>query len=136
VSLPRLALVVAGLVFLGLGTFLFFAPDTIGRLTGATRLQPMLVTELRATYGGLQIGLGLYFFVAASRGRWVRSALAAQVAVFGGLAGGRVAAMVLAREYSGLFLAIAAAELLGALLGGAGLRKARALMELNYSRRL
>jgi len=136
VSLPRLSLVVAGLVFLGLGAYLFYAPETIGRLTGATRLTPSLLTELRAMYGGLQIGLGLYFFVAASRGRWVRSALAAQVAAFSGMAVGRVIAMVLAREYSRFFLGLAAVELLGALLGAAGLRKARELMELNYSRRM
>jgi hypothetical protein len=135
VSLPRLSLTIAGILFVGFGGYLFYAPEALASLTKAPRLTALMVNEVRAMYGGLELGLGGFFLVAASRSRWVLPALAAQVAVFTGLAFGRLGGMVMDNAYPGVFVAFAVIELLLALLGVIGMRRARQRMELSYSHR-
>jgi hypothetical protein len=84
--------------------------------------------ELTAMYGGLQIGLGLFFLVAAGHARWIRAALAAQVAVFTGLAAGRCVGMILHGYTSTLFIALLTVELGGLLIGLMAFHRAKVMM--------
>jgi hypothetical protein len=92
-----------------------------------------LQAEIIAMYCGLQTGLGVFFLAAAARSRWVRAGLAAQIAVFTGLALGRLIGMVTRGVYSGLFVGSLILELVGALIGLIAFQRARALMKLNYA---
>ncbi|MGE0440238.1 MAG: DUF4345 family protein [Gemmatimonadales bacterium] len=114
--LPRLVLALSGLVFLCLGlAFLLFPEQLAGRVDLAAG-SAVGVVELQAISGGLEFGLGTFLLVAAFRVRWVRAALGAQVAGFGGLALGRSIGMLTA-GIGGVHLWFLAAELTGALFG-------------------
>ena len=65
-----IVLVLAGLGFLGFG--LWLAVDPVGGLAGVgiAGTSPAGVVELRAFYGGLEIGLGLFLLVCAARPDW------------------------------------------------------------------
>jgi hypothetical protein len=65
-----LVLVLAALGFLGFGLWLAF--DPVGGLAGVgiAGTTPAGVVELRAFYGGLEIGLGLFLLICAARPDW------------------------------------------------------------------
>ncbi len=133
-SLPRLSLVLAGLVFAGLGAYFLLQPGQVVRLLGLPNPPAVLRAELTAVYGGLQLGLGVFFLVAASRGRWVLPALAAQAFVFAGLAFGRIVGAIAQGESGRYFPVLLPVELVGLLLGLLGYRRARHLMATNAAR--
>jgi hypothetical protein len=130
-SLPRLSLVLAGALFLGFGLVFLFNPGLLFRTFNVLDPPRNLLAEVAAMYGGLEVGLGLFFLVCARRGRWVRPALAAQVAVFGGLAVGRLVGMAAHRPTSRIFLALVVLELVAAVVGLIAFRRAKALMAAN-----
>jgi hypothetical protein len=129
-SLPRLSLVVAGLVFLAFGVVFLFNTELLFRTFDVLDPPAPILAEVAAMYGGLEVGLGVFFLVCARRGRWVRPALAAQVAVFGGLAAGRLFGMVSNRAVNRMFVAFVLLEIAGAALGFIAFRRAKALMAL------
>lgn len=133
-SLPRVSLLVSGLLFAGLGGYFLFDPSQVSRLLGLPTPAAALRAELSAVYGGLQLGLGIFFLVSAARARWVRAALAAQIAVFAGLAAGRVLGLITQGVRSGLLLLLLVLELAGLLLGLAAFHRAKRLM-LEYAAR-
>ena len=63
-------LALAGLGFLGFGAWLVF--DPVGGLAGVgiAGTTPAGVIELRAFYGGLEIGLGLFLLLCAAQPDW------------------------------------------------------------------
>lgn len=133
-SLPRISLNVAGLVLLGFGAYFLYEPAQVARLLGVPAPPPELRAELAAVYGGLQLGLGAFFLVAARRGRWVLPGLAAQICAFLGLAIGRGLGMLTQGARTPLLVYLLALELGGALLGLLGFRRARQLMATNATR--
>ena len=135
-SFPRLSLVLSGLCFVGFGGWILYQPEQLFRILDLTRPPPILQVEIAAMYGGLELGLGVFFLVAAGRGRWVRAALAAQVATFGGLGVGRVIGMALHGPATRLYLGFLAFEIAGAVLGFFAFRQAGVLMARNYGRPL
>jgi hypothetical protein len=116
-----------------LGIAFLYDPVQLTRLLAAPRGPATLQAEIQAMYGGLELGIGVFFLVAAARSRWVRPALAVQVAVFSGLALGRIVGMVTRDVAGGLFVASLVLELVGALIGLIAFRRAKALMNLNYA---
>jgi len=67
---PVTVLVLAGLGFLAFG--LWLVADPIGGLAGVdiAGTTPAGVIELRAFYGGLEVGLGLFLLLCAARPAW------------------------------------------------------------------
>ena len=63
-------LILAGLGFLGFGAWL--AVDPVGGLAGVdiAGTAPAGVVELRAFYGGLELGLGLFLLCCAAKPEW------------------------------------------------------------------
>ena len=68
--LSPIVLVLAGLGFLGFGLWLLV--DPVGGLAGVdiAATSPAGVIELRAFYGGLEVGLGLFLLACAKRPDW------------------------------------------------------------------
>lgn len=80
--------------------------------------------EIRAFYGGLELGIAAFLAVCAFRGAWHRVGLVAQVAMFGGLASGRLLGLALdPGGIEALMVALTAAEGLGAVVGLVALRR-------------
>jgi len=84
--LPRISLLLTALVFGGFGAVLFADPRILEH-AGVVAAGPMGVAELRAFYGGLELGLAAFFLLAATRRAWHRPALVAQVLALGGSRG-------------------------------------------------
>ena len=70
-------------------------------------------------YGGLELGLGIFFAAAAAKREWNRPALLAQTLGLGAVAGSRLAGIVRDRPrgrlMKGLFIAESSAATLGAI---------------------
>src|SRR5688572_11143560 len=121
-NLPRLSLRLAALAFAGFGVALLVRPELLGML-GVELARPAAVTEIRAFYGGLELGLALFFAVASTRDEWLRPALFAQAASLGGIVLARLFGFVIDGSAEPLMLLFAALEGAGALLGVIALRR-------------
>ncbi len=81
---------------------------------------PEALIDVRATYGGLELGLAAFLLVAQARPAWHRGALLLAALCIGGFGAGRLGGILLAGEGTTLmwnFLAIEAAA--GAVLAWA-----------------
>lgn len=121
-NLPRLSLRLAAFGFAGFGVALLVRPTLLGAL-GIELGGAAAVTEIRAFYGGLELGLAAFFALASTRDTWLRPALFAQAASLGAIVLARLAGMAVDGSAEPLILLFAAAEGTGALLAIAALRK-------------
>jgi hypothetical protein len=88
-KLARLSLAVTALAYLGFGIGFLIKPElleTIGITLGSTAAR----VEIRGFYGGLELGVGVFFALAVTRPAWYEVALVAQSASLGGLVLGRL----------------------------------------------
>lgn len=79
-----LALNLAAIAFAAFGLILFIAPGIL-KSVGIEILDRSGAVELRAFYGGIELGLAAFFAVSARRPEWVKTALAALVFALGGV---------------------------------------------------
>ena len=120
----RVSLWLAALAFAGFGAALLARPSLLGVL-GVALARPAAATEIRAFYGGLELGMAAFLGFASRRDAWVRPALAAQAATLGGVALARAIGMAVDGSAEPLILAFGAVEAAGALLAVAALRRLR-----------
>ncbi|WP_169978211.1 DUF4345 family protein [Tautonia rosea] len=114
--LARISLWLTAIAFGGFGLWLLIQPEGITGL-GVELTHPVARAEIRAFYGGLELGLALFFTVAASRPSWFAAGLFAQAAALGGVALGRIIGIVVDGVSDSLFVGLLAAELTGCLIG-------------------
>jgi hypothetical protein len=127
-SLPRLSLRLAALAFAGFGVALLVRPELIEML-GLELGRAAAVTEIRAFYGGLELGLALFFALASTRDAWLAPALFAQAAALGGIVLARLVGVALDGGPEPLILLFAAVEGTGAMLALVALRGLRGSAE-------
>lgn len=118
----RVSLILAALGLIGFGVPLLVRPSLLG-IVGVELGRPAAATEIRAFYGGLELGLAAFFVAACRREAWLRPALFAQAAGFGGIVAARLVGILLDGSAEPLILAFAAIEAAGALLGFVALRR-------------
>lgn len=121
-ALARFVLIVTGISFFGYAVACFLFPvEVAGRFTGYGLEAAAGMVEVRAMYGGLQAGFGVFCLLAGWRPAWTRPALAAIACVMGGLVLTRSIAMGIhgpaganpgAAVYEGITTALAALALL------------------------
>src|SRR4249920_1145675 len=117
-TLSIAVLALAGLGFLGFGLWLVVDPDGglaavgIGALNAAGRI------ELRAFYGGLELGLGAYLLACAARPDWRRPGLWAVGLGNGGIGLTRLVAIALTGVFTPFFAYALVWELGFTLLAG------------------
>lgn len=73
-TFSRIVLILAGLGFLGFGAWLAIAPQGALEPLGIHASEAGWI-ELRAFYGGLELGLATFLFMAAGRADWRRAGL-------------------------------------------------------------
>jgi hypothetical protein len=122
VRFARIALMLAALGLIGFGAPLLVKPSLLG-IVGVRLPRPAAATEIRAFYGGLELGLAAFFLAAARREAWLRPALFAQAAGFGGIVIARLVGIVIDGSASPMIFLFAAIEGAGALLGAVALRR-------------
>jgi len=120
--LARLSLIAAALGLVAFGAALLVRPSLLG-IVGVELARPAASTEIRAFYGGLELGLAAFFFAAARRDTWLRPALFAQAAGLGGIVVARLLGMLADGGAEPMLFLFAAVEGSGALLGLIALRR-------------
>jgi hypothetical protein len=86
----RIVLAVQAVALMGLGLAYFIRPQEMANLSGMLLMTPAAITDVRAYYGGLQIGLGFFLLMAINRVDLARAALTLLVSVYAALALARV----------------------------------------------
>ena len=86
----RILLVVQAIILGGLGVAYFVRPEEMANLSGMLLMAPAAITDVRAYYGGLQIGLATYLLLAMSRVDLSRAALTLLVLLYSAMALARI----------------------------------------------
>lgn len=120
--LARVSLILAAIAYAGFGVATLFFPSVLG-IVGVELTRPAAATEIRAFYGGLELGMALFLARAAADPAWFRPALFAQAATLCGVAASRVLGMAIDGGVEPLTVALCAAEATGGLVGWIGLRR-------------
>jgi len=123
----RFVLFASALPFAAIGLAFLVAPQELAAHVGIALVNATADNDARAVYGGMQLACAGLLAAAAFGGETrVRAGLAAQLALYGGLAGARFVSVALAGVPSALGLALHACELLALGAGAlAWLRLAR-----------
>ena len=122
----RVILIVYGLMFLYFGVLLYVRPEALSNTVPLQLTDPMAVAEIRAFYGGLEIGLGVFLVAAGVIHSFIRPGLWLLFAISAGLTLGRITGIVIDHA-TGSFIFIAlAVESAGLIFSGIGLRLTRA----------
>jgi hypothetical protein len=131
-NLSRIALITAAAGFTGFGIACLVRPKSMLNRVDVRARSARGATELRAMYGGLELGFGAFFAAAAAKPEWSRPALVAQALGLGALAASRLAGIVSDHPRGRLMKVLFATEASAAVLGVAALatRREPALAEL------
>jgi len=128
----RIVLLLYGLMFMGFGVAFLLSPLKMASATAFDLLSPAAVTEMRAFYGGLEIGLGAYLLVAMAQRKWAGAALQALIAISGGIACGRLFGILVDGTAGVHMLLYLLVEVLGVVLGILGLGRLNRRHELSF----
>ena len=123
--LAPLTLWLAAAAFAGPGLAFLLAPEYL-RLVDLTPTSATARSDVRAVFGGLELGLAAFFAVCARRPAARRAGLLAAALAFGGLALGRLLSLAGDGVPRALTFALWAPELLGCGLALAALRRTAA----------
>lgn len=121
-TFSRAVLVGLALPFLGIGLVFLAAPNALAPQLGLALSGALADHDVRAVYGGLQIGVGLFLLRAGLTARAIAPALEAAALVYAGLAAARGVGWVVAGDPGPLGLALHAGETLGLALAVVALR--------------
>jgi len=111
-------------MFLGFGLGFVFAPEALAALiTGAAPATPNAVTDMRATYGGMALGLAIIFGLCARNESNVRLGVQGVLAVLLALAAARALGILLDGGPNIFIVALLVAEAAMAILSLAALRQ-------------
>ncbi len=81
----RIFLILSALLWLPYGVYCFFDPTMLDVAAGISFAGPTGSTEIRAMYGGLQIGIGALCALGALRADWKPTAVRTLLVLAGGL---------------------------------------------------
>jgi hypothetical protein len=113
----RLVLGLSALAFAGIGAAFLVAPQAMAARVGVSLAGAIAANDVRAVYGGLQLGIAAFLLYSVRRPDALRSGLAVQLFTFGGLAAARFASLVLDGNPGALGIALHGAEIVGLVCG-------------------
>ena len=111
-----LNLKLTSLIFLGFGLVFLVWPDAIN-LVAVELPEPIARTEIRAFYGGLEIGIGCFLWISSRRPDWHAPALLIQFLSLGSIAVARILGSIIEMHIDALTAGLTTMEGLGGLLG-------------------
>lgn len=131
--IARFSLALSALVFAAFGVWFLADPAGSAQLVGIALPVPEARIDFRATYGGLNLALGLILALAARRAReFARAGLLLQIGMFAGYAAGRLTGMAAESAAPPAMTVILAFELAGLALGVVALRKLHSASSKTY----
>ena len=98
--MQKAVLWIFGLITLGFGLWSLLQPAAVAEAVQIRLPTPASVTEFRAFYGGLEIGIALFWLVAARRDALIPAALLSMFLVWAGVAVTRGAGMLIDNSQS------------------------------------
>ncbi len=113
----KVVLVFFGLSFGGFGVWALLSPVSLAKLVHFSLDTPGAVTEIRAFYGGLEIGFAIFLIAAVFYRPLIPGALLALTAVAGGIGLARIAGILADGSGSAFMYSALVWELAGAGLG-------------------
>jgi hypothetical protein len=119
--LARLVLVGSALAFAVIAVPFLVAPSAMAPHVGLSLAGALADNDVRAVYGGLQLGCAAFLGFCALAPHSIRTGLIAQLLLFGGLVLGRFASWLVVGLPGPLGLALHGAEVLALALGGVAL---------------
>ena len=112
------------LVFIAYGLGFVFFPETLGLLvTGSAPSTSSGVIDMRATYGGMTVGLGVLFGLSARDPRTVRLGVWGIIVVMIGMASGRLFGMIQDGTPNSIMYIYLALEIVMVILASWALRR-------------
>ena len=109
----RAVLILTGATYVGLGVSFFIWPEVMTSFVGIVLSEPSARTDIRAVYGGGEIGLGLFLFICARRADYASAGLLLGALSLGGLAFFRSVSIILDGPQPAITYGLLASELLG-----------------------
>lgn len=119
----RGVLVLSALPFAGIGIAFLASPHVMASYIGISSSGPTAAADLRAVYGGLQLGAAAWLLYTAQSPVRYRMGLIAQLCLYGGLAGARFLSYGIDGLPAGLALTLHAGELIALGAGVFALRR-------------
>jgi Domain of unknown function (DUF4345) len=123
-TLWRLVLVLIALTYAGFGFMFLFNPDAWSGIVSISFTTPAGRTDFRATYGGLEFGIGIFLLLCALRREFVRVGLFAAACALVAMATARSTGLLL-DGFDFMQLLIALSEWVGGALATWGALMAR-----------
>lgn len=112
----RLVLVIFGLSFVGFGAAFIAYPGDMASIVSIALVNVTARTDVRATYGGLEFGVGVFFLACAMRRDFVRVGLFASACVLVAMASSRFVGLLLDGFWQPLEILITVLEAAGGLV--------------------
>lgn len=121
-TFQQIVLAIGAFAFAGFGIALFIAPHKL-HVVDVVAETPNARSEIRAMYGGGEIGIALFLLCCIAIRDWQFMGLALQFLALGGIAVGRIVAIILERfRVSRLVLLFAALETIAAVVTAIAMR--------------
>lgn len=112
------------MIFIAYGLGFVLMPETLGQLlVGDAPDTTSAVIDMRATYGGMTIGLGIVFAFLAARAEFVSVGLKGVITVMVLMAGARLLGIMIDGQPNSVMILYLAAEVLMALVATWALRR-------------
>jgi uncharacterized membrane protein len=122
-KLARSLVFASALIFILVGAGFLFIPKQYAEVLEISLPTAMARTDVRATYGGLELGFGIFLVLCTVRREWIRPGLWALALTVGGFATGRIVGFVAEGTINRFMLFFLALELAVALLAVLFLRR-------------
>ena len=121
-KLARFSLGLTAIAFALFGVLFISAPRTLENV-GAMLLSPSARVEIRGFYGGMELGLGVFFALCAMRPSWYPVGLTAQALSLGGVVVGRLVGAIVDGPPSATILFFWVLETLATVLAVVALKR-------------
>jgi uncharacterized membrane protein len=119
----RVLLLLSAVVFVIVGIGFLIVPGEWAGITEISLPTAMARTDLRATYGGLDLAVGIFLWICARRDQWIRPGLVALALTAAGFGGGRLVGIVAEGSAAPLMLIFLAIEAVTVVVALATLRR-------------
>ncbi len=117
---PRIILGLSALVYVGIGLAFIIAPESLLPRVNITAPSGTALTDVRAVYGGLDLGVGVLLAYCLMRNE-IQTGLVACTLTLGGLAIARIIGMTLDAAQDTITYGLLTSELVGAAMAAVGL---------------
>jgi hypothetical protein len=116
-TFAKVVLLIAALVFAGIGLGFLIVPVQWASVVDISLPSPMARTDVRATYGGFDLAMGVFLALCALRTEWIRPGLLALGLAAAGFGGGRLLGILVEGTATPLMLIFVALETTVACVG-------------------